>query len=66
MPDFQIQKVLQIFDYDQNCEYFACYFHENKNYCLDKFLLFLEDLKFAMLHQFIKRNPNLLKRIIGQ
>ena len=41
MPDFQIQKVLQIFDYDQNCEYFACYFHENKNYCLDKFLLFL-------------------------
>ena len=21
----------------ENCEYFACYFHENINYCLDKY-----------------------------
>ena len=31
----------------ENCEYFACYFHEHINYCLDKPLSFPLDLKLA-------------------
>ena len=31
----------------ENCEYFACYFHQNINYCLDKSLLFLLDFILA-------------------
>ena len=31
----------------EKCELFACYFHENINYCLDKSLLFPLDLKLA-------------------
>ena len=29
----------------ENCKYFACFFHENINYCLDKSLLFSLHLK---------------------
>ena len=31
----------------ENFKYFACYFHENITYCLDKSLLFPLDLKLA-------------------
>ena len=31
----------------ENCEYFACYFHENINYCLYKYLLFPLELRSA-------------------
>ena len=31
----------------EKCEFFACYFHENINYCLDKSLLFPFNLKLA-------------------
>ena len=50
----------------KNCEYFECYFHENINYCVDKFLLFPLNLKLADVKPVYKKNPNLLQIIIGQ
>ena len=39
----------------KNCEYFACYFYESINYCLDKPPLFLLDLKLANVASVYKK-----------
>ena len=39
----------------KNCEYFACYFYESINYCLDKAPLSLLDLKLANVASVYKK-----------
>ena len=39
----------------ENCEYFACYFHETINFCLDISLLILLNLKLADVVPFYKK-----------
>ena len=39
----------------ENCEYFACYFHESINHCLDRSLLFPLDLKLASVAPVYKK-----------
>ena len=41
----------------ENCKYFAYYFLENINYCLDESLLFPLDLKLAHVAPVYKKNP---------
>ena len=50
----------------ENWEYYACYFHENAKYRLDKSLLFPLDLKLAHVAPAYKKKSNNLKIIIGQ
>ena len=45
----------------ENCEYFAYYFHENMNYCQDKSLLFLLDLRLADVAPVYRKKPQSCK-----